>query len=84
MEEAIIAIVGLGVIPLVNWLKQRFSLSGRPVLFLVAAVSVVVGLAALVVAGEVGFSDFSVDNLSGAFGLVIGAALFAYRLIGSE
>lgn len=81
MEEALIWLIGAFSIPLINALKKEFGAEDKSAVWILVAVSVVLGIAAMFVSQEVGLSDFNVANLAAVFGQVLAAATLAYKLL---
>jgi len=82
---AVSIVLGLiGAPTLFDFLKKKFGLEGTGAMFFVAAASVVIGIGALFVSGEVGLVDFTWANLPSAFSAVFAAATLAYKLLNPE
>ncbi|MBN2045434.1 MAG: hypothetical protein JW757_10475 [Anaerolineales bacterium] len=84
MEQALHWLVGALGVPLINWLKDRFGLSGRPAVWLTLAVSLVLGVVSLLVSDELNWADFAPENLLAVVGQVLAAATLAYKLLGGS
>lgn len=86
MEQALYWLTGALGVPLVNWLKQRLGWQGRAALWLTTAVAAVLGLAAMLLSGQLGAASapdggLQPEGLLAAFGQVLAAATLAYRLL---
>ena len=84
MEQALHWLVGALGVPLINWLKGRFGLSGRAAVWLTLAVSLVLGVASLFLSDQLNWTDFAPENLLAVVGQVLAAATLAYKLLGGN
>jgi len=74
---------GLGV-PLIQWLKKTFGLSGTLALWVMLGVSILLAVAALFITRQLSLDDFTPANLLAVFGQVVAAATVAYKLLLKE
>jgi len=74
-------VLGLIGVPVFDFIKQKLGIEDTSALFLVAGLSAVVGLGALLISGEIGLVDFTWSNLPNAFAAVFAAATMFYKLI---
>ena len=84
MEQFISVIAGFLAVPLINYVKAKFGLSGKPAALLAAAMSVIIALIALFAYGQINLASFTLENFASVFGLVFAAATLAYKLIVAE
>ena len=68
-----------GTVPVVNWIKRRFSITGRGSQTLAVGVSVGFALATLVVQGVLAPETLTVDNMAVLFVAVFTASQAEYR-----
>jgi len=68
-------------VPIINALKTRWGLSGRPAMWLSAILAALLAVMALLITQKVAFSDFSPTEMFAAFGQVLAAATLAYKLL---
>ena len=80
-EQVILWAVGALGAPLIQWIKERFSISGKPALFLALVVSVILAAGAMFANGDLGVDSFEPGNLLAAFGQISAAAMVAYNLL---
>jgi hypothetical protein len=81
MEQAIYWLVGAIGMPVINWLKGKFGLAGKAAMWLMLAVSVVLGALALWLEDGLSWTDFTPENLLAVVGQVLAAATLAYNLL---
>ena len=84
MEQAVHWLVGALGVPLINWLKRAWGLSGRGAMWLTLAVSAALGAASLLLSEELNWADFSPESLLAVIGQVLAAATLAYHLLRGE
>ena len=84
MEQALYWLGGAVGVPLIGWLKDLWQLEGKQAMLLTAAVSVVLGVAALFVSHQLTGADLSWENVAAVFGQVLAAATLAYKLLQGE
>lgn len=76
-DDFVMYLAGLVGVPVVNFLKVQFNLSGKPAMFLAIGVSVVLAAFALAVTG-----GFDASDLLGAASKVLATATVVYKLLG--
>ena len=81
MEQAVHWLVGALGVPLINWLKRQFGLSGKPAVWLTLAVSTVLGALSLLLTARLNWSALTPEELLSALGQVLAAATLAYKLL---
>jgi hypothetical protein len=81
MEQAIYWLVGAIGVPVINWLKGQFDLSGKAAVWLTLAVSAVLAVAGLLLSQELSWADFTPENLLAVLGQVLAAATLVYKLL---
>lgn len=81
LEQSIHWLVGALGVPLINWLKRAFGLSGRAAMWLTLAVSLLLGTASLFLSRELAWADFTPENLLAVVGQVLAAATLTYNLL---
>ncbi|HKJ26666.1 MAG TPA: hypothetical protein VJ965_03425 [Anaerolineales bacterium] len=81
MEQALYWLAGAIGVPVIDWLKAQFGLSGKAAVWLTLAVSAVLAAAALFLSQELSLADFTPENLLAALGQVLAAATLAYKLL---
>ena len=79
--EVVAGFIGM---PFFDFVKKKLGLENMTAMFFVAGLSALVGVAALFVTGEVGLTDFTIENMPEAFGLVFAAASFLYKKLNPE
>lgn len=84
MEDLLYWLVGGLGVPMINWLKRRWGLHGKPAMWLSAGVAAVLALIALVFSQQLKLSQFTPDEMLGVFGQVLAAATLAYELLSSK
>jgi hypothetical protein len=65
---------GAALVPIVNQLKGALKLEGNAVLVLVVVISVIMGIAALLVEGQITPDSFTVSNLAALVVLIFTAS----------
>lgn len=80
--QLLLGIVGAPTV--FDWLKKAFGFEGTTALFFVGGLSVLLGIGALFLSGELGLVAFTWANLPTAFTVVFTAATFAYKLLNPE
>lgn len=84
MENLIYWLTGAVGVPLIEWLKGKWGISGQRAMWLTAGVAAVLALAALFMNRELALADFTLANLSAVFGQVLASATLAYKLLLGE
>ncbi len=84
MEQLLYWLAGGIGMPLIQALKTALGLEGRAALWLTAAVSAGLGLAALFFTRSLTLADFTPQNVLAAFGQGLAAATLAYKLLAEE
>jgi len=84
MEQAVHWLVGALGVPLINWLKRQFGLSGKPAVWLTLAVSAVLGALSLLLTVRLNWSALTPEELLSALGQVLAAATLVYKLLREE
>lgn len=74
-------LIGFLGMPLIQFLKSKLNIESHWALLLTYAVSIVLGIAALFVSGEIALVDFTFENIMHVTGLIITAATAAYKLL---
>ena len=75
------ALLGLIGVPFVDWVKGKLAVSDGKALLIAGAVAAVLGAAQLVVAGQLGVADFSLDSLAATFGLIYASANIFFQVL---
>ncbi len=85
MEESFLIIVsvllGLLGVPFVTWVKGKLNVSDGKALLIAGAVAGLLGAGQLFAAGQLGFADFSLDNLAVTFGLIYASANIFFQVL---
>ncbi len=81
LEQAIYWIAGGIGVPLIQWLKNKLSVSGKSALWLTVGISVAVAVAALYFSDGVAFVDMNPAGILAVFGQVLAAATLAYKFL---
>ena len=84
MEQAIYWLVGGIGVPLIQWVKNQFGLTGKAAVWLTVGVSLLLAVAGLFLSDALSLGDFSPENILAAFGQILAAATLAYKLIHEE
>ena len=82
METVIAALSGGVGIPVVNFLKGKLGWSGKASVALTTAVSVVLGVAAMFITGQLGLpTEFTPEAIAGFVGVVFSTATIVFKLL---
>lgn len=84
MEDLLYWLVGGLGVPLISWLKRSWGLSGRPAMWLTAAVAAFLALIALSLSQQLKLTEFNPEEILGVFGQVLAAATLAYELLSNK
>jgi len=75
------ALLGLLGVPFVDWVKIKWGFADGKALLIAGAIAAALGTLQLFLAGEIGFADFSIDNLAYTFSAIFTAAQIFYKLL---
>ena len=75
------ALLGLLGVPFVDWIKGKLGVEDGKALLIAGALAAVLGTLQLVIAGQLGIADFSLDNLAYTFGVIFAAADVFFKLL---
>ena len=75
------ALLGLLGVPFITFVKDKLDVKDGKALLIAGAVAGVLGILQLVVAGQLGVADFSLDNLAYTFGVIYAPANIYFQLL---
>lgn len=81
MDILISVLAGAVGVPLVNLLKKEFHLVDEAAMLLTFAVSILLGIAALFISGQLTGENFTAENMASTAGIVLSIATLVYKLI---
>lgn len=81
LETILPFLIGALGVPVIGWLKGQFALEGKAAVWLAGVVAVLLAVASLALAGQLGGEAFLIDNLPATFGAVFSASQLAYKLL---